>query len=323
MKPILVSSGEPAGIGPDICIALAGHSLPLVVLGDPNLIQARAVLLNVSLTIKCYQFGDDIEIQSGVLYVHPIRCAASITPGHLNQEAAAYVLEMLRVGAEACLSGQAAALVTAPVHKAVLNQAGIPFTGHTEYFADYTQTDTVVMLLVSDVMRVALATTHLPLHAVSAALTVEALRRHLEILYTSLQTEFGILQPKIKVAGLNPHAGENGYLGQEEEMVITPVIQELQQRHMDIQGPYSADTLFLEAQDCDAIMAMYHDQGLPVIKYASFGHAVNVTCGLPFIRTSVDHGTALSLAGTGHASSDSLLAALTLAEHMAKHRGLI
>ncbi|PJD90429.1 MAG: 4-hydroxythreonine-4-phosphate dehydrogenase PdxA [Legionella sp.] len=320
MNPILVSSGEPSGIGPDVCLALAGSPWPVVVLGDPNVLQARAALIQSKTEIIEYQFGKKIVPLPNQLAVHPIYCPSAVTPGILNPGASTYVLDILTFGAQSCLSGLGSALVTAPVHKAVINQAGIPFTGHTEFFAQYTHTSTVVMLLVSAQMRVALVTTHLPLHAVAATITQELLTEHLDILSRGLQTQFGIPHPKIKVAGLNPHAGEDGYLGQEEQTVITPVIQHCQQRGMDIDGPYSADTLFLEAKNCDAFVAMYHDQGLPVIKYASFGQAVNVTCGLPFIRTSVDHGTALSLAGTGRASADSLLAAVALAAKMSQHR---
>ncbi|MCR9192804.1 MAG: 4-hydroxythreonine-4-phosphate dehydrogenase PdxA [Gammaproteobacteria bacterium] len=316
MKPLVISSGEPAGIGPDICLALAGHDVPLVVLGDPEVLQARADLLKLEIEVRDYQFDAPLSSHTKRLAVYPISCSATVRPGVLNPAAAGYVLELLHCGAQLCLDGLASALVTAPVHKAVINQAGISFSGHTEYFADCTQTETVVMLLVSGEMRVALVTTHLPLQSVAAHITQESLLTHLEILHHSLQSEFGITKPRIKVAGLNPHAGENGYLGHEESTVIQPVIALCQQRGMDIQGPYSADTLFLASKDCDAFVAMYHDQGLPVIKYASFGHAVNVTCGLPFIRTSVDHGTALELAGSGRAVPDSLLAAVALAAEL-------
>lgn len=322
MKPILVSSGEPSGIGPDVCLALAGLPSPVVVLGDPKILQDRADMLRAPIDIIEYQLDTVLELLPNQLAVYPIDCPTSVKPGVLNPDSSAYVLELLTFGAQSCLSGIGSALVTAPVHKAVINQAGIPFTGHTEFFAQYTHTAQVVMLLVSEQMRVSLVTTHLPLQSVAVTLTQELLSEHLDILYQSLQTQFGITHPRIKVAGLNPHAGEDGYLGQEELTVITPVIKNCQQRGMDIQGPYSADTLFLEAKECDAFVAMYHDQGLPVIKYASFGHAVNVTCGLPFIRTSVDHGTALSLAGTGCASPDSLLAAVALAAQMSRRREL-
>ncbi len=320
MKPILVSSGEPAGIGPDLCLALVNHALPIVVLGDPEVLQARAALLGVQVSIDEYQFDRPFQQRPNHLAVRSIRCPVSVDPGILNPSAAEYVLAMLTVGAQYCLSSQASALVTAPVHKAIINQAGIPFTGHTEFFSELSAAQTV-MLLVSAQMRVSLVTTHLPLRDVPAAITQEKLLDHLDILYHSLQTDFGIVSPRLAVAGLNPHAGEGGYLGQEERTVIEPVIHQLQGRGLAIQGPYSADTIFFSSQNCDAFVTMYHDQGLPVLKYASFGHAVNVTCGLPFIRTSVDHGTALELAGTGRASAQSLLAAVELAAEMVSHHG--
>ena len=318
MKPILVTSGEPAGIGPDLCLDLADLSLPVVVLADPEVIRARAALLGRSLKIDDYHFDMPYQYRPHHLYVWPFRCPIPDNPGVLNSDASGYVLEMLTCAAQACLAGKAAAVVTAPVHKAIINQAGIPFTGHTEFFSDLTGCQTV-MLLASEELRVSLVTTHLPLHAVASAITAERLRTHIQILYCSLQRDFGIAAPKLKILGLNPHAGEDGYLGQEEQAVIRPVIAECQQRGMAVQGPYSADTAFLETEDCDAFVAMYHDQGLPVLKFASFGQAVNISCGLPFIRTSVDHGTALSLAGTGQASSQSLRAAVRLAAQMAQN----
>jgi 4-hydroxythreonine-4-phosphate dehydrogenase len=319
MKPILVSSGEPAGIGPDLCLDLVNSALPIVVLGDPTILQARALALGKKLKIKEYRNAEDDMPQLGELYVWPIHCPVSVCPGVLNPAAADYVLELLTTGAHACLQQHAAALVTAPVHKANINQSGIAFTGHTEFFSDLTASETV-MLLASDALRVSLVTTHLPLSAVPAAITQDRLHRHLQILYSSLQCDFGIAQPRLKILGLNPHAGEDGYLGGEERDVIQPVMTEWQQRGCNVQGPFSADTAFLDIENWDVIVAMYHDQGLPVLKFASFGHAVNISCGLPFIRTSVDHGTALSLAGTGRASSQSLLAAVTMAANMARKR---
>ena len=317
MKPILVSSGEPAGIGPDLCLDLLNSPLPIVILGDPDVLQARAALLGK--TIKIFECDADAsyDYRPNYLCVHPFRCPVRIKPGILTTDAAAYVIEMLTYGARACMDGTATAFVTAPVHKAIINQAGIHFTGHTEFFAELSDCQTV-MLLASHQLRVSLVTTHLPLHAVAAALTQEKLQQHLNILYRSLRQDFGIEQPRLKILGLNPHAGEDGYLGHEEQTVIRPVIAEWQSRGIAVEGPYSADTAFLDWQDWDAIVAMYHDQGLPVLKFASFGQAVNITCGLPFIRTSVDHGTALSLAGTGSASSQSLMAAATLAAEIAK-----
>lgn len=320
MKPILVTSGEPTGIGPDLCLDLCNMALPVVVLGDPNVLRARAALLGKSIQFTDYQLGDACSNRPQHLYVWPIHCPVLIRPGVLNPGAAGYVLDMLNSAAQACIAGHAAALTTAPVHKAIINQAGIPFTGHTEFFADLASCQTV-MLLASDTLRVSLVTTHLPLHAVPSALTIERLQNHLHILYRCLQIDFGIDAPRLKVLGLNPHAGEDGYLGQEEQTVIRPVVTEWQERGIDVQGPVSADTAFLDTQDCDVVVAMYHDQGLPVLKFASFGQAVNISCGLPFIRTSVDHGTAISLAGTGRASSQSLQAAVSLAAKMVQNHG--
>lgn len=318
IKPIIVSSGEPAGIGPDLCMDLVDHPLPLVVLGDPDILYERAAQLGVSLTIELYQFDKPFYRRPGTLLVKPIHCPVRMKAGVLDPAAAPYVIEMLKYGAQHCLEGEAAALVTAPVHKAIINQAGIPFTGHTEFFADMTASQTV-MLLASPQLKVSLVTTHIPLSEVSAALTQELLHQHLAILYRSLQVDFGVAHPVLKILGLNPHAGEEGYLGQEEQTVIAPVIAACQQQGMTVHGPYSADTAFLDTQECDAVVAMYHDQGLPVLKYVSFGEAANVTCGLPFIRTSVDHGTALPLAGTRRASSQSLLTAIHTAAEIIKH----
>lgn len=319
MKPIIVSSGEPAGIGPDLCLDLVDHALPLVIMADPDLLRARAELLGKDINIVEYQFKTPYQYRPHHLVVWPMHCPVTVTAGVLNPAAAHYVVDMLTCAARVCMEGKASALVTAPVHKAIINQAGISFTGHTEFFADLTASKTV-MLLASQQFRVSLVTTHLPLSAVPAAITREALKQHIGILYQSLQFDFGIERPVLKVLGLNPHAGEDGYLGQEEQTVIRPVVTACRQRGMAVEGPYSADTAFIETQDCDALVAMYHDQGLPVLKYASFGQAVNVTCGLSFIRTSVDHGTALSLAGTGLASSDSLMAAVNIAAEIIGHR---
>lgn len=319
MKPILVSSGEPAGIGPDLCLDLLDYPEPVVILGDPDLLRARAALLGKTLSIEDYHFDRPYSPKPQHLTVCPIRCPVLIQPGVLNPDASYYVLDMLSAAAQYCLENKAAALVTAPVHKAIINRAGVPFSGHTEFFADLAASPTV-MLLVGKELKVSLVTTHLPLQAVPSALSQELLHQHLTILYRSLQQNFGIEHPRLKVLGLNPHAGEDGYLGQEEQTIIAPVLEEWQKRGVTIQGPYSADTAFLDLHNWDVVVTMYHDQGLPVLKYASFGHAVNVTCGLPFIRTSVDHGTALALAGTRQASSQSLLAAVDLAKEMVKKR---
>ncbi len=320
MRIIRVSSGEPAGIGPDICLALAGHSQPLVVMGDLPLFEARAAQLGLACQFIGYKNGMTVVPKANTLYVEHFSCPGPVVPGQLDPAASAYVVAMLEAGAKDCLAGRSAALVTAPVHKAVINEAGIPFIGHTEFFAQLTHTDRVVMLLVSRRMRVSLVTTHLALQDVPGAITQEWLLEHIRLVHSTLQQEFGIVKPRIKIAGLNPHAGEAGYLGREEITTIIPVIQQLQHQNMLISGPYSADTLFMEPETCDVFVTMYHDQGLPVLKYASFGEAVNVTCGLPFIRTSVDHGTALTIAGSGRAEAGSLLAAVALAADMAKHR---
>lgn len=319
MKPILVSSGEPAGIGPDLCLDLLDYPDPLVILGDPDILRARAALLGKTLGIEEYHFDQPYSPKPQHLIVYPIRCPVLIQPGILNPEASHYVLDILSVAARYCLEGKASALVTAPVHKAIINRAGVSFSGHTEFFADLAASPTV-MLLAGKELKVSLVTTHLPLRAVPTALSQELLDQHLTILYRSLQQDFGIEHPRLKILGLNPHAGEDGYLGQEEQTIIAPVLAEWQKRGVTVQGPYSADTAFLDLDNWDVVVAMYHDQGLPVLKYASFGHAVNVTCGLPFIRTSVDHGTALALAGTGQASSQSLLEAVYLAIEMVKKR---
>lgn len=318
MKPLLVSSGEPAGIGPDICLALAHTTLPVVVAGDPLVLANRAKQLNQSITLHEYQPGQEIVIQPSHLTVFPIACPGNVVPGQLNPKHAMYVLELLKTAAIQCLAGEFSALVTAPVHKAVINDAGIPFSGHTEFLAELTNTPQVVMMLACAAMKVALVTTHLPLQAVSVAITQDKIKRVIQVIHTSFQQQFKKPRPAIAVTGLNPHAGENGYLGREEIEVISPALQALQNQGIHVQGPFPADTLFTPhyLHQYDVFVAMYHDKGLPVLKYAGFGQAVNVTLGLPFIRTSVDHGTALHLAGTGQAESSSLLAAIDLAQQM-------
>lgn len=321
MKPLLISSGEPAGIGPDICLALAGHSIPLVVLANQSLLEKRAQQLRLDIHFDAYIPGQPVEPKANHLTIWSIPCPDSVIPGEVNTQHVPYVLEMLTLAVDACLAGEFSALVTAPVHKEIINQAGIVFTGHTEFLANRCQVETVVMLMVSPSMRVGLVTTHLPLKDVAQAVTPERLKKVLETLHRTLRYDFGLKSPNIKVAGLNPHAGEGGYLGSEEQEIISPVIHFLQQQDMQIEGPFPADTLFIPcAEPCDAYVTMYHDQGLPVIKYDDFDKTVNVTLGLPIIRTSVDHGTALSLAGRGSAKSDSLFAAVDLAWQMAHHR---
>ena len=324
-KPCLVAvtAGEPAGIGPDIILTLAHQqqwSRHDIVLADPNMLQARAQTLNLQVDIRAYQTQQPLETGlSNQIFVIPVTCQAPVIAGQLNPANATYVLQTLRLAAQGCLDGTFAAMVTAPLHKGVINDAGIPFTGHTEFLADYTQAPLPVMMLVVGDLRVALATTHVPLAKVSSVITTDLLKQVLTILHQDLQTKFGLPNPRILVCGLNPHAGESGHLGQEEITVINPVIQQLQQQGMLVQGSLPADTLFTprHLQHADAVLAMFHDQGLPVLKYAGFGKAVNITLGLPIIRTSVDHGTALDLAGTGKAETGSLLEALRLARQLA------
>ena len=323
MKPLLVSSGEPAGIGPDLCLALAASSeLPLVILADKELLARRAKELKLDIKLHDYQSDQPVITKLDQLTVLSIPCTAPVVTGKLNPRNAAYVIEMLELATDKCLEGEFSALVTAPVHKAVINQAGINFTGHTEYLANRCQVETVVMMLACEAMKVALVTTHLPLKEVPQVLTQSLIIEVIEQLNLSLQQQFGIAHPRIYVAGLNPHAGEGGYLGREEIEVISPALARLKDKNIDVHGPLPADTLFTPhyLKASDAFVAMYHDQGLPVLKYAGFGAAVNITLGLPIIRTSVDHGTALDLAGTGRAEVSSLLAAVKMAEYMAKAR---
>jgi 4-hydroxythreonine-4-phosphate dehydrogenase len=311
-RPIVISSGEPAGIGPDLCLQLLTRSwpVPLVVLGDKDLFLARAQTLGLA-----WEGAERIHFQH-------VPLAKRCMPGQLDTANAAYVLEMLDLALAGCVAGEFSAIVTAPVHKGIINDAGIAFTGHTEYLAAHTGTARVVMLLAGAGLRVALATTHLALKDVPAAITAESLLATLQILYQDLQTKFGIVRPRILVAGLNPHAGEGGHMGREEIEVIIPVLKKLRAEGMDVVGPLPADTLFTKdvLAGSDAQLAMYHDQGLAVLKYAAFDEGINVTLGLPVIRTSVDHGTALDLAGTGRASANSLFAAVDAAIDMAQRQ---
>ncbi|MBH1962344.1 MAG: 4-hydroxythreonine-4-phosphate dehydrogenase PdxA [Rhodocyclales bacterium] len=311
-KPIVISSGEPAGIGPELCLQLLTRSwpVPLVVLGDKDLFLARAQTLGLA-----WEGAERIHFQH-------VPLAKRCMPGQLDTANAAYVLEMLDLALAGCVAGEFSAMVTAPVHKGIINDAGIAFTGHTEYLAAHTGTARVVMLLAGAGLRVALATTHLALKDVPAAITAESLLATLQILHQDLQTKFGIVRPRILVAGLNPHAGEGGHMGREEIEVIIPVLKKLRAEGMDVVGPLPADTLFTKnvLAGSDAQLAMYHDQGLAVLKYAAFDEGINVTLGLPVIRTSVDHGTALDLAGTGRASANSLFAAVDAAIDMAQRQ---
>jgi 4-hydroxythreonine-4-phosphate dehydrogenase len=303
---IALTAGEPSGIGPDLCVQLA-QRLPnasITVIADRTLIEQRAQLLGLPL---------------GKLNIHHIPLTAPCKPGKLDPANSRYVLETLTHAAQGCLNGEFDAMVTAPLHKGIINDAGLPFTGHTEFLAELTHSPQVVMMLVGGGMRVALATIHLPLRAVPDAITRDSLESTLRILHRDLVNRFGILYPHILVAGLNPHAGEGGHLGTEEIETITPVLEKLCSEGMNLTGPLPADTMFsqLNIQHCDAFLAMYHDQGLAVLKHASFGEGVNVTLGMPIIRTSVDHGTALDLAGTGKADAGSLYAAIELAIDLA------
>lgn len=304
---IAVTSGEPAGIGPDICLALADRQFPvrIVVLGDQELLAGRARIL-----------GRDV----GAIDIRHVPLKKSASAGRLDSDNARYVLDLLDVALAGCMSGEFAAMVTAPVHKGVINDAGIPFTGHTEYLAEKTGTARVVMMLAGADLHVALATTHLALKDIPAAITQEELETTIRILHADLKGKFGFDRPRILVAGLNPHAGEGGHMGREEIEVIAPVLDKLRAEGMDLVGPLPADTLFTRnvLAGSHAQLAMYHDQGLAVLKYAAFDEGINVTLGLPIIRTSVDHGTALELAGTGKASPTSLFAAVDAAIDMAR-----
>jgi 4-hydroxythreonine-4-phosphate dehydrogenase len=321
--PLVITSGEPAGIGPDLCVQLAVQScaVPVVVIADKNMLRQRADQLGITVQLHDFAAGQAVADAPGSLTVLHIPLRAVTLPGSLNPANSGYVLEMLRVAVQGCAAGHFAGMVTAPVHKGIINDAGIAFTGHTEFLAEQTGTPRVVMMLVGGGMRVALATTHLALREVADAITPALLENILRILQRDLRQRFGIAQPRILVAGLNPHAGEGGYLGREEIDVMIPVLDKLRGEGMDVSAPLPADTLFTphKLAQCDAVLAMYHDQGLPVLKHASFGQGVNVTLGLPVIRTSVDHGTALDLAGTGEADSGSLLEAIKLAADMARY----
>lgn len=322
MATIAITPGEPAGIGPDLACGLADalDADRLVLIADPDLLADRVRSLGLPEAFVDYR-GADAE-PPGVPEVLAVPLAAPAAAGRLDPANAEYVLETLRRAAEGCLRGEFDAMVTAPVHKGVINEAGVPFSGHTEFLAELTGAPRPVMMLTAERLRVALATTHLPLSEVAAALTPQGLESVLEVLEGDLRARYGLPRPKILVAGLNPHAGEGGHLGREEIDVIAPVLERLRARGMDLEGPLPADTMFTPPllARADAVLAMYHDQGLPVLKYVGFGHAVNVTLGLPIIRTSVDHGTALDLAGSGRADGGSLRAALAEARRQVHGR---
>lgn len=315
-EPIIaVTSGEPAGIGPDVCLDLV-ESMPgmrLVVLADRDLLRERAVLMGKTVAWDEYR-ATNATAKAGVEVLHvPLR--APCVAGQLDPRNSRSVLEMIDRAYEGCVAGEFDAMVTAPVNKAVINDAGIAFTGHTEYLAERAGGAHVVMMLVGGGLRVALATTHLALKEVAAAITATDLEMTIRVIAKSMREEFGLPSPRILVAGLNPHSGEDGHLGREEIDVIRPVIGRLNKEGFQVSGPVPADTLFNPARlkEGDCVLAMYHDQGLPVLKFASFGAGVNVTLGLPIVRTSVDHGTALDLAGSGRAESGSLREAIRLA----------
>lgn len=321
MRPIAITTGEPAGIGPDLCVMLAGQALPapVVAVGDRDVLRQRANALGIRVELVDHGGATRFASGNGRLAVLHVPCQTRVTAGQLNPANSRYVLETLERALSGCIAGTFAAMTTAPVHKGVINDAGIPFTGHTEFLADRSRSDHVVMMLIGGGMRVALATTHLPLREVPAAITPASLTRTLEVLRHDLVARFGIRRPRVLVAGLNPHSGESGHLGREEIDVIAPVIASLRRDWPELQGPLPADTIFSPGRlaEADAVLAMYHDQGLPVLKHASFGAGVNITLGLPVIRTSVDHGTALDLAGTGRAEAGSLVTAITLAAELA------
>lgn len=321
MLPLYVTSGEPAGIGPDICLSLAKRidERPIVILADLELLKQRADQLGMNVELIPYQ-GQQKSSVSGQLFVEHVPLAHSVALGQLDSANAAYVLEQLRRSADYAMSGQSVGVATAPVQKSIINEAGIAFSGHTEYYQEFAGIDRVVMMLATKSLRVALVTTHLPLRDVPDAITKERLHQVIDILIHDLKTKFKITEPRILVCGLNPHAGEDGYLGREEIDVINPVLENYRAQGVKMSLSLPADTLFTpeNLNNADAVLAMYHDQGLPVLKSQGFGEAVNITLGLPFIRTSVDHGTALSLAGTGQAKASSLHVAVDLALDLAR-----
>jgi len=319
---IAITVGEPAGIGPDLCVMLAQHTRTarVIIIGDPDLLVQRAQLLGLPWRGVPFESAREVSFIPGILSVLPVPVATPVIPGKLDPANAPFVLRMLEAAVEGCLNGCFDAMVTMPVHKGVINDAGFAFTGHTEFLAARTRASHVVMMLAAGNLRVALATTHLAVKDIAPHITRENLEKTLHVLHHDLTRLFGLTAPRIAVTGLNPHAGEGGHLGHEEIKIITPLIEQFRAEGWQISGPLPADTLFQRERwtEFDCVLAMYHDQGLPVFKHASFGHGVNITLGLPIIRTSVDHGTALELAGTGKADSGSLHAALDLAAALAQ-----
>jgi 4-hydroxythreonine-4-phosphate dehydrogenase len=321
---IAITPGEPAGIGPDICVTLAQRppsDTELVIVGDQATFEQRAQQLNLPLSLQPFSASKPTSSTAGKLTIFQVNVEQEVVPGELNTANAEYVLETLRTATNQVMSGSLDALVTGPVHKGAINDAGVAFTGHTEFLAAHCKQDLTVMMLATEGLRVALATTHLPLAKVPGAINKDLLRKIISILHADLVQKFGIENPTILVCGLNPHAGEGGHLGQEEIEIIEPVLAELQSSGMDLIGPLPADTLFTAKylDHADAVLSMYHDQGLPVLKFKGFGDACNITLGLPMIRTSVDHGTALDIAGTGTANTGSMYNAIATATDMASH----
>ena len=317
---LALTPGEPSGVGPDLLIQLAQEKQQqqIIAFADPDMLAERATMLGLPLNLVEVQ-DDFVSSTPSELAVVTVKVAMPVEPGVLNQANSPYVLNCLDAAIASCQEGLCQAMVTGPVQKSIINDAGIKFSGHTEYLAEKTKSDTVVMMLATEELRVALATTHLPLRDVPDAISVELLMPIIDVLYQDLQNKFGIKQPTILVSGLNPHAGEGGHIGQEEINVIAPVIRHYREAGRNIIGPLPADTLFTQKHllDADAVLVMYHDQGLPVLKHQGFGRAANITLGLPIIRTSVDHGTALDIAGTGCADIGSLHAAIKVAVQMA------
>ena len=325
-RPVILAltAGEPAGIGPELCLQLAaeGRAAALVVVASLPLMNARAAQLGLDVELVSWKPGDLPTTAPGQLSVWSVPGLASDLPGQLDPGNSAYVLATLEAAARGCLDGTFDGMVTAPVHKGVINEAGIAFSGHTEFLQEICGVERVVMMLATDELRVALVTTHLPLQAVASAVTAERITQVARILDQDLRRFFDMSSPRILVAGLNPHAGEGGHLGTEEIDIIEPTLARLRGEGLNLIGPLPADTLFTPhwLDQADAVLAMYHDQGLPVLKYQGFGRAVNITLGLPIVRTSVDHGTALDLAGTGRADIGSLKTAIRVGLQMATSR---
>ncbi len=325
-EPVILAltAGEPAGIGPELCLQLAlePRGAGIVVVATQARLAERARMLGLEVDLHAWQTGTPPRMEPGHLSVWPVEGCRNLAAGKTDPANSRYVLKTLEIAARACLDDEVDGMVTAPVHKGVINEAGIAFSGHTEFLQKLCGVERVVMMLATDELRVALVTTHLPLRDVADAITPERLSQVTRVLDADLKTFFGIAKPRILVAGLNPHAGEGGHLGREEIEVIEPTLDKLRGEGINLTGPLPADTLFTPhwLDNADAVLAMYHDQGLPVLKFQGFGRAVNITLGLPIVRTSVDHGTALDLAGTGKADAGSLHTAIRMGEHMARCR---